>query len=117
MRWRKGDTCLSEASCVTFSPPLAFACKLRGTAPKIISARGRRLTGASPKPITYTATAGDISHHEGIDAAAQGMMIIDAGHYGLEHIFMDFMEGFLKEKLPADIEVVKMAVKFPAVVV
>ncbi len=46
-----------------------------------------------------------------------GMMIIDAGHYGLEHIFMDFMEGFLKEKLPADIEVVKMAVKFPAVVV
>ena len=60
---------------------------------------------------------GDISHHEGIDAAAQGMMIIDAGHYGLEHIFMDFMEGFLKEKLPADIEVVKMAVKFPAVVV
>ena len=56
---------------------------------------------------------GDISHHEGIDAAAQGMMIIDAGHY----IFMDFMEGFLKEKLPADIEVVKMAVKFPAVVV
>ena len=60
---------------------------------------------------------GDISHHEGIDAAAQGMMIIDAGHYGLEHIFMDFMEGFLKEKLPDDIEVVKMAVKFPAVAV
>ena len=60
---------------------------------------------------------GDISHHEGIDAAAQGMMIIDAGHYGLEHIFMDFMEGFLKEKLPDDIEIVKMAVKFPAVVV
>ena len=61
MRWRKGDTCLSEASCVTFSPPLAFACKLRGTAPKIISARGRRLTGASPKPITYTATAGNFT--------------------------------------------------------
>ena len=60
---------------------------------------------------------GDISHHEGIDAAAQGMMIIDAGHYGLEHIFMDFMEGFLKEKLPDDIEIMKMAVKFPAVVV
>jgi len=60
---------------------------------------------------------GDISHHEGIDAAAQGMMIIDAGHYGLEHIFMDFMEGFLKEKLPDDIGIEKMPVKFPAVVV
>lgn len=53
MRWRKDDTCLSEASCVTFSPSLAFACKLRGTSPKITSARERRLTGASPKPITY----------------------------------------------------------------
>ena len=60
---------------------------------------------------------GDISHHEGIDAAAQGMMIIDAGHYGLEHVFMDFMEGFLRDKLPEEVAIEKMAVKFPAVVV
>ena len=65
---------------------------------------------------TQVFITGDISHHEGIDAAAQGMMIIDAGHYGLEHIFMDFMEGFLKEKLPDDMEIEKMPVKFPAVV-
>ena len=60
---------------------------------------------------------GDISHHEGIDAAAQGMMIIDAGHYGLEHVFMDFMEGFLRDKLPEEVAIEKMAVKFPAVIV
>ena len=60
---------------------------------------------------------GDISHHEGIDAAAQGMMIIDAGHYGLEHVFMDFMEGFLWDKLPEEVAIKKMAVKFPAVVI
>ena len=60
---------------------------------------------------------GDISHHEGIDAAAPGMMIIDAGHYGLEHVFMDFMEGFLRDKLPEEVAIEKMAVKFPAVVV
>ena len=60
---------------------------------------------------------GDISHHEGIDAAAQGMMIIDAGHYGLEHVFMDFMEGFLRDKLPEEVAIEKMAVKFPAVVI
>ena len=59
----------------------------------------------------------EISVTMGNRRAAQGMMIIDAGHYGLEHIFMDFMEGILKEKLPDDIEIVKMAVKFPAVVV
>ena len=57
---------------------------------------------------------GDISHHEGIDAAAQGMMIIDAGHYGLEHVFM---EGFLRDKLPEEVAIKKMAVKFPAVVI
>lgn len=42
---------------------------------------------------------GDIGHHSGIDAAAQGMAVIDAGHYGLEHIFMPFMKEYL-EKLP-----------------
>lgn len=29
---------------------------------------------------------GDIDHHEGIDAVAQNMTVIDAGHYGVEHI-------------------------------
>lgn len=43
---------------------------------------------------------GDIDHHSGIDAVAQGLCIIDAGHYGLEHIFIGHMEQYLKEKLP-----------------
>jgi len=59
---------------------------------------------------------GDISHHAGIDAEAQGLMIIDAGHYGLEHVFMDYMETYLKAQLGEEIEVVKMPVQFPAVV-
>ena len=42
---------------------------------------------------------GDISHHTGIDAAARGMAVIDAGHYGLEHIFISYMEAYLKEHL------------------
>lgn len=33
---------------------------------------------------------GDIGHHEGIDAVANDMAVIDAGHYGIEHIFTDF---------------------------
>ena len=60
---------------------------------------------------------GDISHHEGIDAEAQGLMIIDAGHYGLEHVFMDYMEGYLKEQLGEAVEIIRMPVLFPAVVV
>lgn len=60
---------------------------------------------------------GDVSHHEGIDAAAQGLLVIDAGHYGLEHIFMDYMETFLKETLGDAVSVEKMPVVFPAAVV
>lgn len=39
---------------------------------------------------------GDIDHHSGIDAAAQGLCVIDAGHYGLEHIFVDYMAEYLQ---------------------
>lgn len=56
---------------------------------------------------------GDISHHEGIDAVAGGMAVIDAGHYGIEHIFMDFMEGFLSGMLDGNITVIKAADAFP----
>ncbi len=41
---------------------------------------------------------GDIDHHEGIDAVAQKLTVIDAGHYGVEHIFIPYMEQYLKEK-------------------
>lgn len=42
---------------------------------------------------------GDIGHHEGIDAVDMGLVIMDATHYGLEHIFIEFMAGYLREKL------------------
>ena len=57
---------------------------------------------------------GDISHHEGIDAEAQGLMVIDAGHYGIEHIFMEYMENYLTERLGDRIRILKMPVRFPA---
>lgn len=40
---------------------------------------------------------GDIGHHEGIDAVAEGLAVIDAGHYGLEHIFIEDMAGYLEQ--------------------
>ena len=42
---------------------------------------------------------GDISHHTGIDAVAQGLAVIDAGHYGIEHIFIQDMAAYLSTKL------------------
>lgn len=43
---------------------------------------------------------GDIDHHDGLDAMEQGLSIIDAGHYGLEKIFVPYMEEFLHRKFP-----------------
>ena len=34
---------------------------------------------------------GDIDHHLALDLLEQGLASIDAGHHGLEHIFVDFM--------------------------
>lgn len=40
---------------------------------------------------------GDIGHHEGLDAVEAGLTIIDASHYGLEKIFMQFMASYLAD--------------------
>lgn len=55
---------------------------------------------------------GDIDHHEGIDANAQQMAVIDAGHYGIEHIFIADMERFCKESFP-ETEVAAMPIRHP----
>lgn len=41
---------------------------------------------------------GDIDHHDGLDALEQGLCIIDAGHFGLEQIFVPYMEEYLKRE-------------------
>ncbi len=41
---------------------------------------------------------GDIGYHEGVDAVNRGLVIIDAGHYGLEYIFIEDMCNYLKER-------------------
>lgn len=56
---------------------------------------------------------GDIGYHDGIDAVAEGMAVIDAGHYGIEHIFMDFMFEFLNKNLDGSITIKKAADAFP----
>lgn len=59
---------------------------------------------------------GDIDHHEGIDAVAQGIAIIDAGHYGIEKLFIPYMEEFIKRELPG-LKVYTAETKEPFVVV
>lgn len=55
---------------------------------------------------------GDIGHHEGVDSASRGLSIIDAGHYGLEHVFVEDMKLVLSHLLPG-VEIVGEEVKHP----
>ncbi len=43
---------------------------------------------------------GDISHHDGTDALEKGINIIDAGHFGIEKLFIGFMSQYLKKAAP-----------------
>lgn len=49
---------------------------------------------------------GDVDHHFGLDCLEKGIAVIDAGHHGLEHVFVDHMSDTLQLKLP-DIRIVK----------
>ncbi len=55
---------------------------------------------------------GDIDHHEGIDASAQGLAIIDAGHYGVEKLFIPYMAQYLRDRA-GNLDIVEQPVKHP----
>lgn len=57
---------------------------------------------------------GDIDHHEGIDAAAQGLAVIDAGHYGVEKMFIPYMKQYL-ESHTTDVRIIEQPIKQPFV--
>lgn len=42
---------------------------------------------------------GDIDHHAGIDAVARGLCIIDAGHYGIEKLFISYMRDYISRNM------------------
>ena len=73
---------------------------------------GKKMTGIAIARGADVLITGDIDHHEGIDALAQGLAIIDAGHYGLEHIFIEDMADYLKKHLKA-VEIMKAEIIHP----
>lgn len=55
---------------------------------------------------------GDMGHHEGLDFVSDGVSLIDAGHYGLEHIFVDAVAEKL-ELAYADLTVLRAPIAYP----
>lgn len=43
---------------------------------------------------------GDITHHVGLDALEKGIALMDAGHYGVEKIFIPYMKEYLEKEFP-----------------
>lgn len=58
---------------------------------------GKSLIESAHKGNADVLITGDIGHHEGLDASDMGLGIIDATHYGLEHIFIEFITAYLQE--------------------
>ncbi len=75
---------------------------------------GKSVIGKAVEAGAQVLITGDIGHHEGIDGAAQGLAIIDAGHYGVEKMFIPYMKEFLESHI-AGIRVVAQPERQPFV--
>lgn len=54
----------------------------------------------------------EIDHHEGIDAVARGVAVVDAGHYGMEHIFIADMKAYMETHF-ANVEIDAAKISHP----
>ena len=66
---------------------------------------GKNMVGAGFACGADVLITGDIDHHTGIDAVDEGMAIIDAGHYGIEHIFVADTQAYLQEAFGDAVEI------------
>ncbi len=76
---------------------------------------GKSMIGAALEKEADVLITGDIGHHDGIDAVAQGLAIIDAGHYGVEYIFIEDMNRYLMKELDG-VEIITAPIQHPFVV-
>ena len=73
---------------------------------------GKSMIPAAVRAGAQVLITGDIGHHEGLDAMAQGLSVIDAGHYGIEKLFIPYMREYILREFP-QLEVVEAGEKNP----
>lgn len=73
---------------------------------------GRSVLGECHQRNAQVFITGDVDHHTGIDQADDHLPIIDAGHYGVEHIYIEDMAHFLEKKCPG-VRISKAQIKHP----
>ena len=62
----------------------------------VVPGSGRSMISEAKSTGADAFLTGDIGHHEGLDAVDMGMCVIDAGHYGLEQVFIDDMKDLIR---------------------
>ena len=62
----------------------------------VVPGSGRSMISEAKSTGAAAFLTGDIGHHEGLDAVDMGMCVIDAGHYGLEQVFIDDMKDLIR---------------------
>lgn len=77
---------------------------------------GKSLLGECHGKGAQVYITGDIDHHTGIDQVDVNLPIIDAGHYGVESIYIEDMCQFLEKSCPK-IQVTKAKIRQPFAVV
>ena len=73
---------------------------------------GRSVIGACHELGAQVLITGDIDHHTGVDQIDDFLSIIDAGHYGIEHIYIEDMCSFFAERCP-EIKVSAAEIRHP----
>lgn len=73
---------------------------------------GKSMAGPAMEAGADVLITGDIDHHTGIDLWDMGISVIDAGHYGIEHIYIEDMREFLNRTCP-ELHVITAPLKQP----
>ena len=67
----------------------------------VSSGSGKSMVKSACKAGAQVLITGDIDYHTAIDAMEDGLAIIDAGHYGTEYIFIEYMTKKLRKLCPS----------------
>ena len=78
----------------------------------LIPGSGKSYIDLAIKKGAQVVITGDIDHHNGLDAVERGLAVIDAGHYGIEHIFIDIVERYLRGAEVA-LDIISMPINNP----
>ena len=78
----------------------------------VSSGSGKSEIRAALEAGAHVLVTGDLDYHSSIDANAQGLALIDAGHYGTEFVYITYMEDYLKKTFP-ELSVRSMKIRQP----